>query len=61
MICTMPYAKDPRVDAYIDALPECQQAICHEVRDLVHAADHSLPEADDAAVDAFTKIRRRSG
>jgi hypothetical protein len=21
---------------------------------------HSLPEADDAAVDAFTKIRRRS-
>ena len=33
------YAKDPRVDAYIDALPEWQQAICQRVRDLVHAAD----------------------
>jgi isopentenyldiphosphate isomerase len=24
--------KDPRVDAYIDLLPERQEAICHEVR-----------------------------
>ena len=44
MICNMPYAKDPRVDAYIDALPEWQQAICHEVRDLVHAADADVVE-----------------
>jgi len=35
----MKYAADPRVDAYIDALPHWQQAICREVRDLVHAAD----------------------
>ena len=31
---------DPRVDAYIDALPDWQQSICREVRDLVHAEDH---------------------
>ena len=33
------YATDPRVDAYIDALPQWQQEICREVRALVHAAD----------------------
>ena len=36
---TMTYTADPRVDAYIDALPDWQQAICREVRELVHAAD----------------------
>lgn len=35
----MTYTADPRVDAYIDALPGWQQSICREVRDLVHAAD----------------------
>jgi len=39
------YAADPRVDAYIDALPDWQQAICREVRDLVHPADHEVAEA----------------
>jgi hypothetical protein len=38
------YATDPRVDSYIDALPQWQQAICHEVRDLVHAADPEVAE-----------------
>jgi hypothetical protein len=38
------YAADPRVDAYIDALPVWQQAICREVRDLVHAADPEIAE-----------------
>ena len=38
------YEKDPRVDAYIDGLPEWQQAICHEVRDLVHDADPEVEE-----------------
>ena len=38
------YARDPRVDAYIDSLPVWQQAICREVRDLVHDADHELIE-----------------
>ncbi len=40
----MAYARDPRVDAYIDALPDWQQAICHEVRDLVHGADPEVAE-----------------
>jgi hypothetical protein len=40
----MSYATDPRVDAYIDRLPEWQQRICHEVRDLVHAADPEVTE-----------------
>jgi len=35
---------DPRVDDYIDALPEWQQAICREVRELVHAADPEVEE-----------------
>jgi hypothetical protein len=37
-------ATDPRVDAYIEALPDWQQAICREVRDLVHAADQEVAE-----------------
>ena len=41
---TLTYPVDPRVDAYIDALPEWQQAICREVRDLVHAADPAIVE-----------------
>jgi hypothetical protein len=40
----MNYGTDPRVDAYIDALPDWQQAICREVRDLVHAADPAVTE-----------------
>ncbi len=40
----MSYTRDPRVDAYIDALPEWQRAICREVRDLVHAADREVTE-----------------
>jgi hypothetical protein len=40
----MTYVADPRVDAYINALPEWQQAICREVRDLVHAADQEVTE-----------------
>jgi hypothetical protein len=40
----MTYAKDPRVDAYIDDLPGWQQAICRQVRDLVHAADEEVTE-----------------
>jgi hypothetical protein len=35
---------DPRVDAYIDALADWQQAICRRVRELVHAADPEVVE-----------------
>jgi hypothetical protein len=40
----MKYTADPRVDTYIDALPDWQQAICHQVRDLVHAAGREVAE-----------------
>ena len=40
----MKYRTDPRVNAYIDALPDWQRAICREMRDLVHAADPEVAE-----------------
>jgi len=40
----MMYIADPRVDAYIDGLLDWQQAICREVRELVHAADPDMTE-----------------
>ncbi|MGW0356509.1 DUF1801 domain-containing protein [Nocardia nova] len=38
------YVADPRVDAYIDALPAWQRDICRQVRELVHAADRDVAE-----------------
>jgi hypothetical protein len=38
------YARDPRVDAYIDDLPKWQQHICQRVRDLAHAVDPAVEE-----------------
>jgi hypothetical protein len=38
------YDPDPRVDEYIDGLPGWQRAICHEVRELVHATDPEVEE-----------------
>jgi hypothetical protein len=35
---------DARVDDYISALPDWQQAICRRVRDLAHAADPDVAE-----------------
>ena len=40
----MSYPTDPRVDAYIAALPDWQQSVCRQVRDLVHAADPEVTE-----------------
>ena len=47
------YAKDPRVDAYIDALPEWQQRICDRVRDLVHEADPEVEETIKRSVQPY--------
>lgn len=44
---------DPRVDAYIDALPPWQQAICHEVRALVLAADPEVTETIKRTVQPY--------
>ena len=41
---TMSYPTDPRVDEYINALPNWKQAICREIRDLVHSADEEVTE-----------------
>jgi hypothetical protein len=49
----MTYEKDPRVDAYTDPLPEWQQAICQEVRDLVHEADPEVVETIKRTVQPY--------
>ena len=49
----MDYVKDPRVDQYIDALPVWQQDICHQVRDLVHAADPEVEETIKRTVQPY--------
>jgi len=38
------YSAEPRVDSYIRNLPDWQQAICREVRELVHVADPEVTE-----------------
>ena len=38
------YTPDPRIDQYINSLPDWQQHICRQVRDLVHAADSEVVE-----------------
>ena len=35
---------DPRVDAYIDALPEWQASLCRDLRAVVHDADDEVVE-----------------
>jgi hypothetical protein len=47
------YAPDPRVDAYIDALPAWQQAICRRVRELAHEADPQLIETIKRTVQPY--------
>jgi len=47
------YTADSRVDLYIDALPDWQQAICHEVRELVHAADPEVVETIKRTVQPY--------
>jgi hypothetical protein len=49
----MTWTPDPRVDAYIDALPDWQQAICRQVRELVHAADPEVVETIKRTVQPY--------
>ena len=49
----MTYVRDPRVDVYIDGLPAWQQAICREVRDLVHLADVAVEETIKRTVQPY--------
>jgi len=47
------YRTDPRVDAYIDPLPEWQQAVCRRVRDLIHEADPGIEETIKRTVQPY--------
>ncbi len=47
------FEKDPRVDAYIERLPDWQQAICQQVRELVHAADPEVVETIKRTVQPY--------
>ena len=49
----MTYAKDPRVDDYIDPLPEWQREICRRVRDLVHSIDPEVEETIKRSVQPY--------
>jgi hypothetical protein len=40
----VPHRREPRVDDYIERLPDWQQAICRRVRDLIHEADPEIEE-----------------
>ena len=49
----MGYQADPRVDDYIDNLPEWQQEICREVRDILHEADPEIVETIKRTVQPY--------
>lgn len=49
----MPYVKDPRVDAYLDGLPDWQRDILSKVRDIVHSADPDVEETIKRTVQPY--------
>ena len=53
----MTYKPDRRVDEYIDALPEWQQRICREVREIAHEADPELEETIKRRVQPYFVLR----
>jgi len=55
------YQTDPRVDDYIDRLPDWQREICRQVRDIAHDADPEIFETIKRSVQPyFVSPRRRS-
>jgi hypothetical protein len=49
----MPYVKDPRVDDYLETLPDWQQDVFSQVRDLVHDADADVEETIKRSVQPY--------
>ena len=49
----MTYRADPRVDAWIAALPEWQRSILAEVREIVHEADPAVEETIKRTVQPY--------
>jgi hypothetical protein len=53
MTRTSAYERDPRVDDYIQRLPDWQQRICQQLRDLIHAADPEVSETIKRTVQPY--------
>jgi hypothetical protein len=53
MTGTSAYERDPRVDDYIQRLPDWQQRICQQLRDLIHAADPEVTETIKRTVQPY--------
>ena len=53
MNATQASERDPRVDHYIDALPEWQRRLCHELRDLIHGTDPEIAETIKRTVQPY--------
>jgi hypothetical protein len=47
------YERDPRVDDYIACLPDWQQEICQQLRDVVHASDPEMAETIKRTVQPY--------
>jgi len=47
------YKRDPRVDRYIDALPNWQRRLCQELRELIHATDPEVEETIKRTVQPY--------
>jgi hypothetical protein len=47
------YKRDPRVDDYIDRLPEWQRELCQQLRELIHGADPELEETIKRTVQPY--------
>jgi hypothetical protein len=45
--------RDQRVDEYIAGLPEWQQALCRELRELIHCADPEVKETIKRSVQPY--------
>jgi hypothetical protein len=45
--------RDPRVDAYIEPLPEWQQVVCQRVRSILHAVDPEVEETVKRTVQPY--------
>lgn len=51
------YTRDPRVDDYIQALPEWQRRLCQDLRDLIHAVDPEMAETIKRTVQPYFVLR----
>ena len=47
------HGRDPRVDEYIARLPDWQQDICSELRDVIHGADPEIVETIKRTVQPY--------